>query len=67
MKILGLIAATLAAGILVWSVVAALVEPEPLRDTYGNTVSDECTEDDLTDGVCLTYDDIRNQPVHSGK
>lgn len=27
--------------------------------------SPECTEEDLADGMCLTYDDIRNQPFYT--
>lgn len=27
--------------------------------------SPECTEEDLADGMCLTYDDIRNQPTYT--
>jgi len=62
MKLL-LVLSTLAAAVLVWSVYMGLTAPEPPRvDRYGYAVSDECTEEDLEDGVCYTYDDIRNLP-----
>lgn len=30
-----------------------------------STWSPECTAEDLDDGACLTYDDIRDQPTYS--
>lgn len=37
------------------------LEPSPSSTTW----SDECTAEDLDDGACLTWDDIRNQPTYT--
>lgn len=37
------------------------VPPSPSSTTW----SDECTAEDLDDGACLTWDDIRNQPTYT--
>lgn len=54
--------AVLAALVLVMGTVRALLaeDPDPRPG-----VSPECTEADLDDGACLTWDDIRDQPVYS--
>lgn len=41
-------------------------EPAPLSPSPSATTwSDECTADDLEDGACYTWDDIRDQPIHT--
>lgn len=57
-----IVVAALAA--LVLAIVAArAMFPDDQAPRQG--VSPECTEADLADGACLTYDDIRNQPTYT--
>lgn len=40
--------------------------PDPAPPSPSSSAwSEECTAEDLEDGMCLTYDDIRNQPTYS--
>lgn len=56
------VVATVVALVLVIGTARALLaeDPDPRPG-----VSPECTEADLADGACLTYDDIRNQPTYT--
>lgn len=63
--------AALAALVLVIGTVRAMFadDPDPDLRPYPSpspsSWSPECTEEDLADGMCLTYDDIRNQPFYT--
>lgn len=41
------------------------LEPSPSPSPSSSAWSDECTAEDLDDGMCLTYDDIRDLEWHS--
>lgn len=50
--------------------VMMLAGPEAATDPHlepspSSTWSPECTAEDLDDGACLTWDDIRNQPTYT--
>jgi len=54
---------TLAALALLANLVAALLEPEEPEPKPIPGYHPECTQDDVADGACLTWDDIREQPL----
>ena len=39
--------------------------PADIPPSPSSTWSDECTAEDLDDGACYTWDDIRDQPTYS--
>lgn len=39
--------------------------PTPTPTPSPSAWSPECTAEDLDDGACLTWDDIRNQPTYT--
>lgn len=60
-----LFAAVLAALVLVIGAARAMFAEDPDPGPVRPGVSPECTEADLADGACLTWDDIRDQPVYT--
>lgn len=54
-----------AAAILVWALALALTEPKEIPEPGNPALSPECTAEDLDDGACLTWGDIRESEWHS--
>jgi hypothetical protein len=55
-----LVGATLAAVTLIVVSMLALLEPKPTFPTPPGQTSPECTEEDLADGSCYTYQDFHD-------
>ena len=48
-----------------WDTVEPTPAPAPAPSPSSSAWSDECTAEDLEDGACYTWDDIREQPTYS--
>lgn len=60
----GLVLAGVLALTYAWDTVEPAPAPSP-SPSPSSTWSDECTAEDLDDGACYTYDDIRDLEWHS--